>query len=152
MPHSASRRTIPQHTALVQPHMVHWTLNKKFKFKFKLHLCHSCCGRFHTKEVGQGTQLHKIIHLSAATVDSVWHLRSKIFYFMDFIPHIMRGLSVEILWKFHGQSRSGVNCRVQFQSRRGHDAYGYSMTHIVCRRLPCKLMLPIHSMIAIVLE
>jgi hypothetical protein len=72
-------------------------------------LCRSCFGRF----------------LSAATVNSVWHLCSKIFEFMDIIPHIMCGLSMEILWKFHGQSRSGVNCGVRLQSRRvPHSAKG----------------------------
>jgi hypothetical protein len=65
----------------------------------------SCCIRLST--------------LSAATVDSVWHLCNKIFFlFRDIFPHIIRGLSMEILWKFHEQSRSGVNCRVRLQPRR----------------------------------
>jgi hypothetical protein len=44
------------------------------------HLCRSCCGIFRTKELGQATLLHKTIHLSAATVDSVCHLCSKTFF------------------------------------------------------------------------
>jgi hypothetical protein len=43
------------------------------------HLCRSCCNRFCTKQLGQATLLHKTIHLSAATVDSVWQLCSKFF-------------------------------------------------------------------------
>jgi hypothetical protein len=100
--HSTPRRTTP-HLCRMTPH-----------------LCHSCCGRFRTKQLGQANLLHKTIHLSAATVDSVWHLCSKVFKFMDIIPHLKCGLphlkcrlSMKILWHFHGQSRSGVNCGVR---------------------------------------
>jgi hypothetical protein len=41
-----------------------------------------------------------------------------LYQFMDIIPHIKRGLSEKIVWKFHGQSQSGVNCGVRLQSKR----------------------------------
>jgi hypothetical protein len=46
------------------------------------HLCHSSCGRFRTEELGQATLtlLHKTIHISAATVDSVWYFNATRFF------------------------------------------------------------------------
>jgi hypothetical protein len=65
------------------------------------HLCRSCCGRFRTKELGQATLLHKTIHLSAATVDSVWGTYAARFFnlWISF-----RTLCADCPWKFCGNS------------------------------------------------
>jgi hypothetical protein len=41
---------------------------------------------------------------------------------MDIIPHLKRGLSMDILWQFHGQSRSGVTAECGF-SLAGHATF-----------------------------
>jgi hypothetical protein len=85
MPHSAPCRTISK------------------RCRSTPHLCRSCCGRFRTKELGQATLLRKTIHLSAATLDSVWHLCSKFFFFIygyhsTHYARTVYGNSVEIPW------------------------------------------------------
>jgi hypothetical protein len=71
-------------------------------------LCRSCCGRFRTKQFGQATLLHKTIHLSAAPVDSVWHLCSKVFFNLWISFRTLSAdcctLSADCPWKFCGNS------------------------------------------------
>jgi hypothetical protein len=95
MPHSTPRRTIPHHAA------------RRRICAARRRICAAAvvC-RFRTKQLRQATLLHKTIHLSAATVDSVWHLCSKVLKFIDIIPHLKRGLPMELCGNSMGKAEA----------------------------------------------